>query len=211
MNVNKQADPEVITIMRQTDEALELAKDNQGIITAEMADRAGISRGILKHLVEKGALNHPSRGLYSLPEAWEDEFVALQNRYKRGIFSLETALYLLDLTDRTPVRFHMTFPLTYNLTGPKQEGVACNSAIDSVYGMGVVALKTPSGNLVRAYNAERTLCDILKTRNRMDIQIVSDAFRRYFRGNGINIPLLSEYARRLRVAERLQAYLEVLE
>lgn len=53
--------------------------------------------------------------MYQLAEVWDDEMYQLQIRYKKGIFSGETALFLSDLTDRTPIRFHMTFPLKYNI------------------------------------------------------------------------------------------------
>ena len=54
---------------------LELAKENNGIITTSMVVREGISRGILKYLSDSGALERASRGVYTLPEALEDEFV----------------------------------------------------------------------------------------------------------------------------------------
>jgi hypothetical protein len=71
-------------------------------------------------------------------------------------------------------------------------------------------VKTPGGNIVKAYNAERTLCDILRPRNHVDVQIVTDAFKRYTGRKEKNIPLLSEYARMLKVEYRLRSYLEVL-
>ena len=180
---------------------IELAKKNNGTLTTAMVVEAGFSRGSLKYLSDTGQLEKVSRGVYTLPDVWEDEFVSIQNRYKRGVYSLDTALFLCDLTDRTPARFHMVFPATYNLTGPKGNGIICS---------GITELNSPSGNIVKSYSAERTLCDILKTRNHTDIQIISDAFKRYTSRKQWNIPMLSEYAKRLRVEERLKSYLEVL-
>ena len=134
----------------------------------------------------------------------------MQNRYKRGIYSLGTALFLCDLTDRTPGRFHMTFPSTYNLSNPKKVGVICNGAKEPLYSLGVTELTTPGGNKVRGYSAERTLCDILRARSHTDIQIVTDAFKRYSARKERNIPLLSEYAKALRVEDKVRSYLEVL-
>ena len=74
-----------------------------------------------------------------MPEVWDDEFVNLQGRYKRGVFSFETALFLWDLSDRSPNRYHMTFPGTYNLTSPKSEGVICSGAKEPFYSMGIIA------------------------------------------------------------------------
>lgn len=196
--------------MTASDSILALAKENYGILTASEVKAAGYHGGSLRYLVEKRRLCHASRGVYTLPETLDDEFVNLQSRYKRGIFSLDTALFLCDLTDRTPHHFHMTFPQGYNLTRPKADGVRCNVAGESIYPLGIVELKTPSGVSVRSYGSERTLCDILRPHNHTDIQLVSEAFKQYAKLKEKNIPLLSSYAERLNVKEKVRSYLEVL-
>ena len=70
-----------------------------------------------------------NNGVVTTTEIWEDEFVNLQARFKKGIFSNETALFLWDLTDRTPNRHDMTFPHNYNLTNVKNEGINCSSFV----------------------------------------------------------------------------------
>ena len=197
--------------MTNAERILEILKKNNGVITTSEVTASGISRGSLKHLVDTGVLERASRGVYQLADVWDDEMYHLQVRYKKGIFSGETALYLHDLTDRTPSRFQMTFPNGYNLTNVKKENIRCNRVIKKLYDMGVVEIKTPAGNIVRTYNMERTLCDILRTQSNADIQIVSDAFKRYARRNDKNIPLLSKYAKELRVETKLRSYLEVLQ
>ncbi|MFV0528957.1 MAG: AbiEi antitoxin N-terminal domain-containing protein [Lachnospiraceae bacterium] len=196
--------------MSNAEKILELVQKNNGVVTAAEVTQAGISRGSLKHLVDSGVLEHAARGVYQLAEVWDDEMYQLQIRYKKGIFSGETALFLSDLTDRTPIRFHMTFPLKYNIGVLKKENVKCNRTKPEWYELGVIRLKTPAGNLVNAYCMEKTLCDILRIQNDVDIQVVSDAFKRYAKRLDKNIPLLSEYAENLHVEKRLRAYLEVL-
>lgn len=196
--------------MSDSQEILNLAKQNNGIVTTAMVVEAGFLRGSLKYLVDTGKLERASRGVYTLPEVWEDEFVNLQSKYKRGIFSLGTALFLCDLTDRTPGKFHMTFPGTYNLSGPKSAGILCSGSKEPFYSLGIEKLSTPGGNTVKAYGAERTLCDVLRPRNHVDLQIITDAFRQYTTRKEKNIPLLSEYAKTLRVENRVRSYLEVL-
>ena len=46
--------------------------------------------------------------------------------------------------------------------------------------------------------------------NPTDIQIITDAFKRYVRRKDKNISLLCEYGKKLKVEEKLQSYLEVL-
>lgn len=196
--------------MNHAQEILNLAKQNNGVVTTAMVVAAGFPRGSLKYLADNGSLERASRGVYTLPDVWEDEFVNLQSRYKRGIFSLDTALFLCDLTDRTPRKFHMSFPGNYNLSRPKDAGILCSGSKEPLYSLGVEKLITPGGNTVRAYGAERTLCDILKTKNHTDVQVVTDAFKNYAARREKNIPLLSDYARKLKVEEKLRSYLEVL-
>ena len=192
------------------EEIIEMAKNNNGTVTTAMIVKAGFSRGNLQYLVDKGSLEKSARGIYILPEIWDDEFFNLQSRFKRGIFSLETALFLLDLTDRTPNVYTMTFPATYNLTKVKLANIRCVQCKNELYEIGITQVASPSGNRVNVYNAERTLCDILKPKSSVDIQIVTNSFKRYVARTDKNIPLLSEYAKQLNVENRLRSYLEVL-
>ncbi|WP_130862153.1 type IV toxin-antitoxin system AbiEi family antitoxin domain-containing protein [Bacilliculturomica massiliensis] len=196
--------------MRATEEIIKMAKGNNGTVTTAMVVAAGFSRGNIKYLVDKGMIEKSSRGIYILPEVWDDEIFNLQNRFKRGVYSHETALFLWDLTDRTPNKYHMTFPMNYNLTNPKKENIRCVQCKKEIYDLGIEEVTTPGGNVVRAYSVERTLCDILKPHSRVDIQVVTEAFKRYAANSDKNIPVLSELAKLLKVEIKLRSYLEVL-
>jgi hypothetical protein len=113
-------------------------------------------------------------------------------------------------TDRTPIKYSMTFPLGYNTTSLKKENVYYFRVIEVRYPIGIICTKSPGGNPIRVYNPERTLCDILTTRSDTDIQVIIDAFKRYTRSLQKDIPLLSEYAKQFRVDKKLQAYLDIL-
>jgi hypothetical protein len=86
----------------------------------------------------------------------------------------------------------------------------CRRTKNDWYDLGVAEVKTPAGNTVRAFDAERTLCELLKRGQNTDIQIVTDAFRQYVRKPGRDLHKLSGYAKLLRVEERARSYLEVL-
>jgi len=196
--------------MAKTEFIMKMLKKNNGVITAAEVTKAGISRGNLKYMVDTGLLERTARGVYQLAGLCEDEMYSLQVRYKRGIFSGATALFLFDLTDRTPAKFQMTFPHNYNTSAVKVENVKCNRVIMELYELGVVEVKTPARNIVRSYNMERTLCDILRKHNKTDIQIITNAFKSYVRRKDKNITLLCEYGKKLKVEAKLQTYLEVL-
>lgn len=189
---------------------LDMARENNGTVTAAMVQDASIPRQYLINLVRQGHLEKASRGVYILPEVWEDEFINLQTQYKKGIFSKETALFLHDLTDRTPLAYTMTFPENYNLTNAKHAGVIANRAKETFYKLGIEEVKSPSGNVIKVYNAEKTLCDILRPRSDVETGVIAEAFKIYIAKPNKNIPRLSEYAKLLKVEEKVRTYLEVL-
>jgi predicted transcriptional regulator of viral defense system len=197
-------------IMTYADRILQMAYKNNGTVTTAEVTKAGILRAHLGCLTTKGLLERVGRGVYAIPSILDDEMFNLQTRFKRGIFSHETALFILDLTDHTPIKFSMTFPLGYNTTFPEQAGILCPRVKKERFDIGVIWAKSPGGHPIRVYNAERTLCDLLRGSSNTDIQVLTEALKRYIRLQQRDIPLLSEYAKIFHVAKKLQSYLEVL-
>ena len=196
--------------MNISEQILQIAQENNGVVTTSNLYEKGILRGNLKKLVDEGKLEKTARGVYILPTIWEDKFVNLQARFKKGIFSNETALFLWDLTDRTPNRYDMTFPHNYNLTNARREGVNCSRVKLEWYSEGVIQVTSPGGNKILTYNMERTLCDILRKRSGVDTGVVIEVYRQYAVRKDKNLPLLSEYAKKFHVEEKVRRYLEVL-
>ena len=188
-------------------ELLEASPD--GTITAEQVTAAGLHRSILQELVENGELYRVGRGLYVRSNAWEDDFYLLQRKYGRGIYSHDTALYLLGYSDRTPAQYTMTFPKGYNSPSLKQESINIKRVVPENYSFGVIELRSPCGNPIRVYDLERTLCDILRGSG-SDIQIVSAAMKKYAASKEKDIHKLMQYADQLRVKPKVLRYMEVL-
>jgi len=196
--------------MDYTKKIMEIANKNNGYITSLQVTNENIPRIYLKSLADKGLLERSDRGVYITPSTFDDEMFNLQNRFKKGIFSHETALFLHDLTDRTPIRYTMTFPAGYNATSVKNSNAITYYSIKDRYEIGITTLTTPCGSKVRSYNKERTLCDLLQKRSNTDLQVLTQAIKQYIQQTEKDIPLLSKYAKLFRVEKRLRPYLEVL-
>ncbi|MFP3043074.1 hypothetical protein LQZ19_14770 [Treponema primitia] len=76
--------------------------------------------------------------------------------------------------------------------------------------LGIIEAPSGMGHSIIAYNRERTICDILRSRSRIDIQIITDALKRYSAGKEKNLNLLADYAQKFGVQKTLHQYLEVL-
>ncbi len=186
-----------------------LSLSENGVVTAKLFSSEGLHRGALKQLMGEGKIYRYSRGLYIKADAWEDDFYLLQQKYSKGIYSHDTALYLHGCSDRTPAAYTMSFPKGYNSVSLKNENITVKRAIPEIYDLGIEKVKSPAGNIIEVYSLERTLCDILRGSG-SDIQIVNSAMKRYVSMKEKNIHRLFEYAEILRVKPKVLRYMEVL-
>lgn len=179
-------------------------------MTASIARENGIRSRNLADAVRSNKLVRIARGLYCTPDTWEDEYVVAQHRFTRGVFSHDTALYLLGLCDSAPESLTMSFPRGYNPSSAKREGIVAKSSPEGLHDLGLAELTTPYGNAVCAYGAERTLCDMLRGTSSPDLQLLSPAFRSYLSSGACNLPKLQSFADKLGVAAKVRKYMEVL-
>jgi predicted transcriptional regulator of viral defense system len=139
-----------------------------------------------------------------------DDMKALQKSYSRGIFSHTTALHLHNLTDRTPLNYTLTFPIGYHTLSLANHNINCIYVKPDLWNVGITEVKNYFGEVVKTYNKERTICDIIKKRNNLDMQIISEAIKNYLATKDKNLFLLSKYAKLFRIEKMLRVYLEVL-
>jgi predicted transcriptional regulator of viral defense system len=192
------------------DKIRDILKDQNGILLTSDLAKFGIPRTYLAILVKKGEIQRISRGVYSAANDLIDEMASLQARYTRAIFSHETALYLLGLTDRTPLFYSVTVPSSYNATSLKASGAKVYFVKRSLYLLGVVTIKSPHGNDIKTFNLERTICDVIRSRNQVDIQIVNEALKNYVTRKDRNIDQLYNFAQQFRIHKIVREYVEVL-
>lgn len=187
-----------------------LLRDNKGFLRTSEAVAAGISREYFGEYVRKNGLERAAHGLYMSEDVWNDGMYVLQVRYPGAVFSHETALYLLGLAEREPDAFSVTLKANANTTGLRKDGVKVYRVKENLLDEGLVDTLSPSGHPIRAYNAERTICDLFRSRNGIEAQDLQAAVKGYLRQGEKNIPLLLRYAKAFRVEKLVRQYLEVL-
>ena len=187
-----------------------IAKAHGGIIETKIAAQRGISKAMLCKLCKENRIHRIVKGQYILPDDMQDELLAISNRSDRIIFSHETALYLHGISDRTPFEHTVTAP----------SGCIPSAAIKSeckvyyikpeLFELGKTTLRTPAGNDVPAYDLERTICDVIRSRNKLGTETFLAALKMYAASPKKNLNQLNTYAKQMRVEKVLRQYLEVL-
>ena len=187
-----------------------LLTEKNGLIRTADAIHAGVSRTTLGQLVKDGKIERVAHGQYIQFDELLDELYLLQQRSKKIIFSHETALFLHDMAERTPIEHALTIPSDSKLSPSLSIGLKVYYMKSEYHDMGICLLPSKMGNEVTAYNAERTVCDILRSRSRVDSQTVAAAMKNYAARKYHDWNLLSKYAEIFRITKLLRRYLEVL-
>ncbi len=141
-----------------------LEKNNGILRTSEVVDM-GISKPVFYDYVKLKDLKQAAHGIYVSDDNWTDTLYLLHLRYGQLVFSHETALFFHDLTDREPFPYSATVKRGYNTSGLKEEGVSVYTIKKELHEVGVMSMKTPFGHLVPVYDMERTICDLIRSRN----------------------------------------------
>ena len=155
-------------------------------------------------------MDHSERGVYVRTGELGDRLYTLQQSAQRIIYSHETALYIHRLTDRTPVIYSVTVPSSYKPSLKIREACKVYFIKPDLIDWGAMEAPSGMGHTITVYNRERTICDILRSRSRLDIQIVTDALKLYAGDKPKNLNLLDSYAQEFGVQKLLRHYLEVL-
>lgn len=196
--------------MNYIEKLKKVIEESDGLIFTKDIVTEGIPKIYLSQLVKKGELERIAQGVYLTPDTMADKMYYLQRRKPAIVFSHDTALFLHELSDRDPLTYSVTVPIGYNTKNIKGEGIIVFSIKKELYKIGLTTLTTPFGKNVAAYDMERTVCDIIRSRNKMDISILTDALKRYVKRKDKNIPKLMDYAEIFKVTKLLRNYMEVL-
>ena len=196
--------------MRMYEQIGKLIKENNGIIRTSEVVKTGISKPTFYEYVKEMKMEQMAQGIYVAEDAWVDSMYLLHLQYGQAIFSHETALYLHDLSDREPLKYSVTVKSGYNASRLKQSEIKVYMVKKDLHELGKTRLQTPFGNMVTVYDMERTICDIVRSRSKIEIQTFQDALKQYVRRRDKNLPKLMKMASVFRVDYILRKYLEVL-
>ena len=196
--------------MKNKDKIEYIIKKQHGTIMSKDLDKYEIPRNYLQLMVKDGELEKVGTGIYVSRDSIGDEMFAMQSKYQKLIYSHETASYLHGLTDRTPFDYSVTVPSGYKVVSNLSSRFKIYYVKKEFHELGISDIESNFGNPLRVYDIERTICDILRSRNRIDIQITNEALKRYVNLKTADYSRLIQYAKKLKVERLVKHYLEVL-
>ena len=112
--------------------------------------------------------------------------------------------------EREPKLISVTVKAGYNATHLRKKGVRVYQVKPDAAELGVIEIETSFGNAVRAYDMERTICDIIRYKDSIDVQVFHYAMKEFMSSNLKNLNHLMDYARRFQIESAVRTYTEVM-
>ena len=128
----------------------------------------------------------------------------------QAVFFHETALFFHDLTDREPLKYVIIVRTGYNPSRLQEDGFQVYTVKKDLHEIGITTMLTSFGHSVPVYDMERTICDLLRSRKNIEMQVFQDALKQYAKRKDKNLRMLMKYAAMFHVEKILRLYLEML-
>ena len=104
----------------------------------------------------------------------------------------------------------LTVSSGYNASHLRNRGCKVYTISRDVHSLGKTEVTTNFGNKVYAYDVDRTICDIIKYKEKTDIQVFQSALKEYMHSSNKNLPNLMKYAAALGIEGKVRTYTEVM-
>jgi predicted transcriptional regulator of viral defense system len=127
----------------------------------------------------------------------------------KGVLCLTSALAYYDLTTFNPYQYEIAVERSCKLIIPEYPPIKLLYFSKKQLETGINNIEV-DGHLIRIYDMEKTICDCIRYRNKIGIDIVKEGINEYIKRNDRNFNKLINYAEICRVQKILKEYLEVL-
>ena len=177
--------------------------------TMSVAEANGASEYMrLNRAVRRGELMRIRHGVYATPEALLDSMIDVERVVPGGVVCLHSAWAYYGLSTMVPPAFCIAIANKRKVVLPQMLPITIYYWKPENLEFGI-RKETISGHEVRITDLERSVCDAVKYRNKIGLDICAEVIRNYLRKKERNLSKLTEYARKLRVANVLNTYLEI--
>jgi len=192
--------------MKPVEEIKQIFDEHGGMLRTRELYAHKVFYNDVQQLVKDGLVEKIRYGYYQwIDEDNPSEARLINQLFPDGILNMDTALFYYGYSDRIPNAWHLAvskdsgksrFKIDYPFVRPYfVEPDLLNLGLTS----GDI-----DGNPVRIYDKERTICDCLRHRNKMDREIFVKAIQRYVNDTSKNIPQMMNYAKKLRAANTVK-------
>ncbi len=176
--------------------------------TRELNDQ-GLSNYDIGKLLTEGVIEKLYQGVYTLGDIDNLKLTDINVIVENGIISLRSAAFYYKLTNEDEGK--ITITLNRDQKPPKipYDLFSYYYTTSKFYDIGLNVIDQ-NGRKLKIYDIERTVCDILRHRNKYDSYLIREILENYLKKEDNDMDKLISYAKELRIYNVLKQYLEIL-
>ncbi len=185
--------------MKNKEKIKEFLNNHNGYISTSDFIALGINKALIPTYIKEGIIRKVAFGLFIDNNLIEDEFYILQRKYPSVIYSHFTALNLLKLTTYMPTELDVTVKRKDKVRG----NYNVHYITDKYHELGAITINSPYGAPIKVYNAERSICDMLRNKDKKDSELEKKIIKNYFNSKEKDTKLLIEYAKIFNIYDKI--------
>ncbi len=158
--------------------------------------------------VQSGELLRLRPGVFTEPIVLADTMLDIDILVPGGVLCMFSAWDHYELTTQIPNSFCVAIPRKRKLVLPEYPPITLYYWSDHLLDFGITIAEV-HGHKVHVTDLERSVCDAVKYRNKIGLDVCAEIVKSYLKRRGRNVSTLMKYAKKLRVAKTLSTYLEI--
>jgi predicted transcriptional regulator of viral defense system len=191
-------------------EIINIFNQNNGFANTKNFIENRIHNVYLKELIEKNEIVKVKRGLYKLSTVnISNELSDVSRILPKGIICLGSALSYYELTTYNPIEYHVAIYRKDKVILPDYPPIKLFYFSEKEYKTGISEIKD-NEITIKIYDMEKTICDCIRYRNKIGIDIMKESLNNYLSKKEKDITKLFKYAEILRISKIVKQYLDVL-
>jgi predicted transcriptional regulator of viral defense system len=195
--------------MKTPSSVMQLFERGNGIVGVKKLLENGISYYDINGLLADGTIVRLKRGVYKWAGKEMDEMVEVAWMVPEGVFCLVSAAFYYGLTTAVPATHHLAIPDSRKVVLPDYPPIQLYFWNETPYSLGVTTAQLEGGS-VRMYDLEKTVCDVLRHRNKIGFEVLKEILKNYLDRKDRNLNRLHSYARQLNIFNKVDEFINIL-
>ena len=158
--------------------------------------------------VHSGELYRVRPGVFAEASALANTMLDMDIIVPGGILCTYSAWEHYELTTQIPPAYCVAIPRKRKIVLPDFPPISLYYWSDHLLEFGITK-ESVHGHLVHVTDLERSVCDAIKYRNKIGLDVCAEILKTYLRRSDRDIPKLTGYAKKLRIMATLKKYLEI--
>lgn len=181
---------------------------NGGFISSADAKKASLYNELLEG-TRNGQIVRVRRGVYALNEGLSKQMIDVETLVPGGVLCLYSAWSHHELTTQIPQAYYIAVERSHKIILPDFPPIELSFMSRNVYELGVEETEI-DGFKVKVYDLEKSVCDAIKYRNKIGLDVSSEILKNYLARKDRDITRLYEYAYQLRVGKRIDELIKFM-